>query len=113
MGYPFRLHTITVIHRNSEQPTLTIRRLGELIVAQKESVGLNAGGQITPPLFQRGTGVIDARPTLTEAGIDRKLSGRAQKMAALADDDFEQIWKMHQNLILTRHGQTVLLGLNQ
>lgn len=63
------------------------RRIGELIKSQKETVGLNTGqrGQFTggsneaPP----------APPTLAEAGIDKKLSSRAQKMAAVPEDEFE------------------------
>lgn len=58
------------------------RRLGELIVAQKETVGLNPG---TRPSKEHG-GSMEAPPsipTLASAGIDKKLSSRAQKMAAV------------------------------
>lgn len=62
------------------------RRLGELIHAQKETVGLNRGAFVggtekEPPR--------DERPTLADAGIDKKLSSRAQKLAALPTDEFE------------------------
>ena len=67
------------------------RRLGELIIAQKETAGLNpgtrtkgggkgAGGSITEP---------PAIPTLAAAGIDKKLSSRAQKLAAVPEKKFE------------------------
>ncbi len=58
------------------------RRLGELIVAQKETVGLNTGtaGKGRPSLCgANNEPPKDTRPTLKAAGIDRKLSSRAQK----------------------------------
>ena len=61
------------------------RRLGELIRGQKETVGMNRGGLL------RGSArePRDPRPTLAEAGITKKLSSRAQKLAAVPDDEFE------------------------
>lgn len=61
------------------------RRLGELIAAQKATVGLNGGS------LRRGSSKEprDNRPTLSEAGIDKKLSSRAQKMAAVPEAEFE------------------------
>jgi hypothetical protein len=69
------------------------RRLGEMIVAQKETTGLNqgaAGGG--KKASSRGTLVEprDTRPTLASAGIDEKLSARAQKIAALPELAFEE-----------------------
>lgn len=60
-------------------------RLGELIQAQKETVGLNSG------TLARGSSMEprDTRPTLADAGIDKKLSSRAQKMAAIPEDKRE------------------------
>ena len=55
------------------------RRLGELIRAQKETVGLAQGRR--SDLLPNGKEVH--RPTLKEAGIDHKLSSRAQKLAAV------------------------------
>jgi len=56
------------------------RKLGEMIAAQKETVGLNVGGRPK-------TGTLEepvSRPgTLAEAGIDKKLSSRAQKISAI------------------------------
>jgi phage N-6-adenine-methyltransferase len=64
------------------------RRLGELIRAQKETVGLNVGGR--PITGADGELVIaDTRPTLADAGIDKKLSSRAQKLAAVPEAKFE------------------------
>jgi len=61
------------------------RRLGELIAAQKAGLGLNRGTRLggsskEPP---------DDRPKLSDAGIDKKLSSRAQKLAAVPRDEFE------------------------
>jgi len=62
------------------------RRLGILIDQQRNTVGLNPGGRPgkTP---SRREGVSAA--TLAEAGIDYKLSSRSQKIAKLAEEDFE------------------------
>ena len=63
------------------------RALGVLGVlrAQKETVGLNPG------TLRRGSKrePRDNRPTLAAAGIDKKLSSRAQKFAAVPEDSFE------------------------
>jgi hypothetical protein len=62
------------------------RRLGELIAEQKAGDGLNTGargiGKSAVPSGNR-------TPTLAEAGIDKKLSSRAQKLAAVPNDEFE------------------------
>jgi hypothetical protein len=57
------------------------RRLGELMTAQRESVGLNKG------TLRRGSesDPRDDRPTLAEAGIDKHLADRARKFAAIPD----------------------------
>jgi hypothetical protein len=51
------------------------RRIGELLEAQRDGVGLNAG------LLLRGSEMDprDTRPTLAEAGIDKHLADRARK----------------------------------
>lgn len=62
------------------------RRLGEMLHDQKETVGFNRGA------FVGGTNKeppIDDRPTLAEAGIDKKLSSRAQKLAEMPEKEFE------------------------
>tara|TARA_R100001594_G_C4031567_1_gene261415 strand:- start:266 stop:1237 length:972 start_codon:yes stop_codon:yes gene_type:complete len=65
------------------------RRLGEIIKAQKDTVGLAKGGQP----YQNPTGrdklPVEASPTLAEIGIDKDLSSRAQKLAAVPEDKFE------------------------
>ncbi len=67
------------------------RRLGELIRAQKESAGLATGGQRGGRAKIDGSRAAPANkpPTLAEAGIDKKLSSRAQKMAAVPEEKFE------------------------
>jgi len=70
------------------------RRLGEMIVTQKETVGLNkgaaAGGKKEGP---RGAYVEprDTLPKLSDVGIDKRLSSRAQKIAAVTADKFEEM----------------------
>ena len=65
------------------------RRLGELIKAQQETVGLAKGGGDT----STGTRKVPVQepPTLTEAGISKNLSSRAQKLAAVPQDKFEEL----------------------
>lgn len=70
------------------------RRLGELITEQKRTVGLNRGtaGAGRPKLGgSKKVPPKDATPTLAEAGIDKKLSSRAQRLAALPEKRFEEV----------------------
>jgi|SRR5581483_2997198 len=62
------------------------RRLGELIKAQKDTVGLNTGARGI------GTSAVpkeNRTPTLADVGIDKKLSSRAQKLAAMPPEKFD------------------------
>lgn len=65
------------------------RRLGELIAGQKATDGLNAGGR--PQKTGSDTEPVSQKATLAEAGIDKKLSARAQKMAAVPAAEFESM----------------------
>lgn len=58
-------------------------RLGELIRAQKEQSGLNEGGR--PTKTPSNSEEVFRTPKLADAGIDHKLSSRAQKLAAVPD----------------------------
>lgn len=62
------------------------RRLGELIVFQKQTVGLNEGGRPskTPTKSEEVS-----KPTLADAGIDHKLSSWAQQVATIPEESFE------------------------
>src|SRR5207245_2807237 len=87
------------------------RRLGEIIIAQKETVGLNRGGgekgvgrrgkECSPEAEQHSS----APPTLEEAGIDRKLSSRAQKMAAIEPEKFEQLLELHRAEVIEKNNK--------
>jgi hypothetical protein len=69
------------------------RRLGELIKAQKATVGLQAGARGRSGGGTRGSRKepqLEAPPTLADAGIDKKLSARAQKLADLPESEFER-----------------------
>jgi len=66
------------------------RRLGQMIVAQKETTGLARGAAgIGKPSSAVPEAYSTQPPTLEEAGIDRKLSSHAQKMAAVPPAEFE------------------------
>jgi N6-adenosine-specific RNA methylase IME4 len=71
------------------------RKLGEMIGGQKETVGLATGGEHGGKARLDGTRAepSNARPTLAEAGIDKKLSSRAQKMHAIPPAAFEEMVK--------------------
>jgi hypothetical protein len=56
------------------------RRLGELLKAQKETVGLNTGAK---GIGKSAVPDENRTPTLSDAGIDKKLSMRAQRVAAI------------------------------
>ena len=60
------------------------RRIGELMNEQRETVGLATGGEHGGRRSKDGSRIdpSNARPTLAQAGIDKKLSSRAQKLAA-------------------------------
>jgi hypothetical protein len=62
------------------------RRLGELLQEQKKTVGLHKGGRPKTSANQEEVSSI----SLPEAGIDHKLSSRAQKLAAVPKQEFEQ-----------------------
>ena len=82
------------------------RRLGEMIVAQRETVGLAKGGRPRLEKTCHDAGQVISEPaTLKEAGIDRNLSSRAQRMAALTPADFEGA--------MTRWGVEVLAENNK
>ncbi len=64
------------------------RRLGKLIEAQKETVGLNKGGR---PSKKPGAAVDPVAPTLADVGIGKRLADESRKAAAVPKDDFENI----------------------
>lgn len=62
------------------------RRLGQMIVAQKQVVGLHKGGRPTDKTASAPEGVSPVR--LEDVGISHKLSSHAQKMAAVPPAEF-------------------------
>jgi hypothetical protein len=58
-------------------------RLGEMIAEQKATVGLNRGLAGSKVTGSAAVPVRDTRPTLADAGIDKKLSSKAQKLSAM------------------------------
>lgn len=70
------------------------RRLGEMLAAQKASGGLNQGARVAGAKAGANDGssaVVsgDRRPKLSDAGISKDLSSRAQKLAAVPAAEFE------------------------
>jgi hypothetical protein len=61
------------------------RRLGELMQAQRETIGFNVG---TRGSRTRGARV-NKKPTLAEAGIDKNLAHKARSAAAMTASEFE------------------------
>jgi hypothetical protein len=62
------------------------RRLGEVMEAQKETVGFNVGTKGSKIKGAR----VSEKPTLVEAGIDKNLANRARKLSVMREEDFEQ-----------------------
>jgi N6-adenosine-specific RNA methylase IME4 len=89
------------------------RRLGEMIVAQKETVGLNAGsrGQLQGK-GDSGSAVVeqpeDERPRLADIGVDRKLSSKAQKLAAMDLAEFEHALVRHRQEMESGAGRVAM-----
>ncbi len=69
------------------------RRLGEMIRAQKETVGLNEGGR--PKTSTPEEPVLKDRPTLSDVGISKKLSSRSQAIASIPEEEFEETLSQH------------------
>jgi len=67
------------------------RRLGELLIEQKATVGLNSGGRPTQETGALWEPVSPIKPTLADIGVDKKLSSHAQKVAAIPEAEFEGI----------------------
>lgn len=64
------------------------RLLGELLIEQKATIGLNTGAAGI------GTSAVpkeNRTPTLSDIGVDKKLSSHAQKVAAIPVAEFEGI----------------------
>ena len=66
------------------------RRLGELMAAQREAVGVNKGGG-----DRKSDHRVEIKPgdlaTLAEAGIDKNLAHRARTLAAVPEAKFEEL----------------------
>src|ERR1051325_9718595 len=85
------------------------RRLGELLLAQKATVGFNEGGR---PLNKTGSSSepVFRPPTLAQAGIDKKLSMRAQRLALLSAAEFRFIIADGRERILAEGRERVQLN---
>jgi len=92
-------------NRNLEADAFEIRkraerRLGDMIQAQRQTVGLaKPGGDMRPE--HRVAKKPDAIPTLVGAGIDKNLTHRARSAAAVPAEKFEQIIKECREQITT------------
>jgi N6-adenosine-specific RNA methylase IME4 len=70
------------------------RRLGQMLAEQKKTVGMQSGARGRKGAGTRGSKKephVDAPPMLSEAGIDKKLSARAQKLAAVPEEKLEEL----------------------
>lgn len=66
---------------------LAERRLGEMLKATPKNKGM-AGSMVTGSTREP---VKDSTPTLADLGIDKKTSSRAQRLAALPDEQFAAV----------------------
>jgi hypothetical protein len=66
------------------------RRLGEMLCEQKAAGGMNVGtAGMGRPHIGGSERELPNSPTLAEVGIDKKLSMRAQQLAAMPEQHFE------------------------
>jgi hypothetical protein len=66
------------------------RALGQLMKQQKKSVGFNKGGGDQRSKHRDSKKPGDAKPTLTQAGINKNVANRARNAAKPSDQEFEQ-----------------------
>lgn len=64
------------------------RRVGELMKAQSDAGLMNEGGRPKTGLHENP---VSEKATLAEAGIDKNLANRARKLAAVPDEQFEEM----------------------
>jgi hypothetical protein len=79
------------------------RRLGQLMKAQKETVGLSAGTRGSKKKGAR----VDDKPTLKEAGIDKNLAHQSRTAAKPSDQEFESKVAAEKEHIITPKAVTV------
>lgn len=82
------------------------RKLGGLIIQQKETVGLAPAGR---PSNQSvvADDQLTKPPTLSEMGISKDLSSRAQKLASVPDSEFEDHLTEHKQRIASENARVV------
>jgi N6-adenosine-specific RNA methylase IME4 len=61
------------------------QRLGQMMDAQRKSIGFNPGHRFTGGVSE----TPPAPPTLDEAGIDKNLAKRARRLNSLSNEEFE------------------------
>jgi hypothetical protein len=76
------------------------RKLGQLMAAQKETVGFSKGGR--PKTGIPENPVLSKPPTLAEAGIDKNLAEKARKAAAMPEAAFAEAKEAKRAAVLTR-----------
>lgn len=81
------------------------RKLGALIIQQKETVGLAPAGR--PAKLVVADDQLNKVPTLAEMGISKDLSSRAQKLAAVPDAEFEANIVEHKQRIAAENARVV------
>jgi hypothetical protein len=80
------------------------RRLGEMLLASD----LAKGGRPKEKTCSDQEQVLDAPPTLAEAGIDRKLSSRAQRVATMDSAEFERALAQHAEEMRAGQGRVAM-----
>jgi hypothetical protein len=77
------------------------RKLGQLMTAQKETIGFNKGGG-DQRSDHRDSENPGGPPTLAEAGIDKNLAKRARAAASMSEPEFEAAKEAKRDVVLTR-----------
>lgn len=85
------------------------RRMGELLEAQKATVGLATGAAgIGKSASAVPNEYSTQPPKLSDVGIDRKMSSRAQRIAALPVEKFEALLEQHEDQMRTGVGRVAM-----
>ncbi len=69
------------------------RRIGQIMQAQRDAVGMAVGGEHGGRRALDGsrTDPSNKRPTLADAGVDKHLADRARKLAAVPESEFTEV----------------------
>jgi hypothetical protein len=79
------------------------RKLGQLMEAQRETIGLNKGGRPKTGVLKTP---VSEKPTLAEAGINKNLAKKARSAAAMPEKEFKEAIAAKREVVRTAKSPT-------